>query len=242
MWSLGNEAGIGPNFTAMHQLAHKLDPTRPTHYHFDTPDRSCDILGGFYRNVATEGYKEGANRYLSIPNLEFAATSDHFDRPILMNEFCHAMGNAVGNLTEYVQLFDKYPKLVGVCIWDWVDQGVLTKTEDGESYYGFDGDFGGVHSGFTNFCLNGLIFPDRTYGGKLTEVKAAYSNIWADLKQNNKKEATITIHNKNVFDELKDKCMDWTLYKDGQAIENKTVSDITTPSQWKRVLTCNMEI
>ena len=237
MWSLGNEAGNGANFMAMHNLAHKLDPTRPTHYHFDTVDRSCDILGGIYRNGSVDGYHIGANRYISIPDLEFAASCDKYDRPILMNEYAHAMGNAMGNLYEYVETFDKYPKLIGACIWDWVDQGLLTKTEEGEYYYGYDGDFGGVHTGDDNFCLNGVIFPDRTYGGKLIQVKGAYSDIWADLKESKENEATITIHNKCVFDELQNKDMNWTLYKDGKQIDKGVVNNIKTPCKSDRDVT-----
>ena len=237
MWSLGNEAGNGANFMAMHNLAHKLDPTRPTHYHFDTADRSCDILGGFYRDGSKDGYHTGASRYIPIPDLIFAANCDKYDRPLLMNEYAHAMGNAMGNLYEYVETFDKYPKLIGGCIWDWVDQGLLTKTEDGESYFGYDGDFGGVHTGDDNFCLNGIVFPDRSYGGKLVQVKAAYSDIWANLKENSKDRAVVTVNNKCVFDQLQNKCMNWTLYKDGREYDKGIVADIKTPCKTKRDIT-----
>jgi len=154
-----------------------------------------------------------------------------------MNEYAHAMGNAMGNLYEYVETFDKYPKLIGGCIWDWVDQGLLTKTEDGEFYYGYDGDFGGVHTGDDNFCLNGVVFPDRSYGGKLIQVKAAYSDIWSNLKENSKDNAVVTVNNKCVFDQLQNKCMNWILYKDGIEAEKGTVADIKTPCKTKRDIT-----
>ncbi|WP_372806492.1 glycoside hydrolase family 2 TIM barrel-domain containing protein [Pontiella sp.] len=124
MWSHGNEAGNGPNIVAMDEFCHARDPSRPTHYHFQEGPRSCDVIGG-----GALGKKQ--NRYLALDLLEQHATYDKDLRPYLLNEYAHAMGNAVGNLTEYVELFEKYPKLIGGCIWDWIDQGLVKEGPDG---------------------------------------------------------------------------------------------------------------
>ncbi|MCG6187638.1 glycoside hydrolase family 2 TIM barrel-domain containing protein [Maribellus maritimus] len=222
MWSHGNEAGNGSNFVAMNKLAHRLDPTRPTHYHAAGNPVSCDVLGGINRSIAVDGKIEGVNRYLPLEALEAIAHLDD-NRPFLMNEYAHAMGNSIGNLPEYVAMFEKYPQLSGGCIWDWVDQGLLTYTNDGTPYWGYGGDFGDK-VGDNDFCLNGIIFPDRTGDSKLVEVKAAYQNI--AFKLTDRKNITVELLNKNYFDDLSSCILAWRLLEDGYQVWQGTIDNI----------------
>ena len=92
------------------------------------------------------------------------------DRPIVMCEYAHSMGNSPGNLVEYWEAVDQYKRLQGGFIWDWVDQGFLQKTADGEEWFAYGGDFGD-HPNDANFCINGLVWPDRKPQPALWEVK-----------------------------------------------------------------------
>ena len=184
MWSHGNETGNGANIAAMDDYCHQRDPTRPTHYHFMDEPRSSDILGG-----GTPGFEH--KRYMSLEQLVAMATYKGDDRPVVHNEYAHAMGNAIGNLAEYVEIYEKYPKLIGGHIWDWVDQGLVMRRVDYQQYavVAPDGSlddtdifmgYGGVlgdkpNSG--NFCMNGIVFADRSLNGKIQEVKKAYQDI-----------------------------------------------------------------
>ena len=207
MWSHGNEAGNGINIAAMNDLAHDLDPTRPTHYHFREEPISCDILGGGKKN-----YTYG--RYHSIEEVE--EVGKHPDaRPFILNEYAHAMGNAIGNLQEYQNTFNKYPKILGGCIWDWVDQGLIEKTADGEEYIAYGGDFGDKPND-SNFCLNGIIFADRSTNAKSLEVKKVYQNI--DFKLIDSEEGQVEIKNNYLFTNLNEFSFNGQILEDGKVI------------------------
>jgi beta-galactosidase len=158
MWSMGNEAGPGQNFAATAELTRKLDSSRPVHY--ERFNEVCDIVSVMYPSVDYIE-KEGQSKD---------------PRPFFMCEYAHAMGNSVGNLDEYWRVIEKYPRLIGGCIWDWVDQGLLQTDEQGIEYYAYGGDFGDTPND-GSFCLNGLVFPDRSVPPKLHEVKRVYQYI-----------------------------------------------------------------
>ena len=202
MWSLGNEAGNGPNMLAMEAAAKRLDPGRPTHYHFSEEPTVSDILGG-----GKSGNRQHA-RYLTLNELRAQAESNE-PRPLLLNEYAHAMGNALGNLPQYVAIFEEYPNILGGCIWDWVDQGILATAPDGSSYYAYGGDFGDSPND-ANFCLNGVEFPDLRETPKLIEVKYAYQDLAFALDGDR-----LIIHNKNFFTPLSAYQFRWVLLLDG---------------------------
>lgn len=233
MWSHGNEAGNGINIAAMNDIVHQLDNTRPTHYHFGGEPITSDILGGVGRKNLKKTTLEGGNRYLSIDDLELVAK--HSDkRPFILNEFAHAMGNSIGNLPEYVDKFEEHDKLIGGCIWDWVDQGLLTETEDGTKYYGYGGDFGDNDSD-KDFCLNGVVFSDRTSKGKLEEVKYAYQNVQFQQISNSK----ILIKNRFHTIDLSNYILSWTILEDGISVDQGVVKDITTEPKSEREIEIN---
>ncbi len=210
MWSHGNEAGNGMNIKAMDEQAHRLDPTRPTHYHFMGEPKSCDILGG-----GRPDKPDRWNRYLSIQLLEQFGENPP-DRPFLLNEYAHAMGNSVGNLQEYMEVFEKYPHLLGGCIWDWVDQGLFARSEDGTPYVAYGGDFGDEPND-RDFCLNGLVFCDRTLTGKLMEVKKVYQQIAFERGGSS---GQVEIMNKSHGMNLSELDFRWELLRDGESVRH----------------------
>ncbi len=194
-WSMGNESGYGPNFAAISAWLHDFDPTRPVHYEGaqgvdGNPDpATVDVISRFYPRVQADylnpGIPEGADaeraenarweRLLSIAQ----RTNDH--RPVLTSEYAHSMGNALGNFQEYWDEIYSHPRMLGGFIWDWVDQGILRKLPDGRSQMAYGGDFGDEPN-LKAFCMNGVIFADRTYGPKYDEVKRVYQPIYFALK------------------------------------------------------------
>ena len=228
IWSLGNEAGYGTNMVAMNNKAKALDPSRPVMYQFSDEPRVVDILGG---GVIKGGKPNSFARYQTLDDLIQIAQKT--DRPYLLSEFAHAMGNGMGNLKEYVDIFEKYPSLVGGCIWDWVDQG-LTKSVRGDIYgskikdpakanaechkpggkffWAYGGDFHDQPNS-RNFCLNGILFPDLSGIAKLAEVKKVYQNVAFTAKD--AKNGIFTIRNKYVFTNLSAFSVAWTLLENG---------------------------
>lgn len=161
MWSLGNESGCGPNHAAMAEWVQQYDPTRPVHYEGDW----SNMLGLGIRSTM----------YPTLEAIEKVAQSDD-DRPYILCEFAHAMGNGPGALKDYVEMFYRYPKLQGAFVWDWVDQGIWRVREDGRQEMAYGGDFGElIHDG--NFCLNGLIDGDRKPWPALHEYKKAIEPV-----------------------------------------------------------------
>ena len=202
IWSLGNEAGNGINFYETYKWVKDRDPSRPIQYERSELEWNTDIFAPMYMSM------EGMERY--------AKTNPY--RPLIQCEYAHAMGNSVGNLQDYWDVIEKYPSLQGGCIWDWVDQGLLTKHADGNMYYAYGGDFGpkGVPSD-GNFCLNGLVFPDRSIHPALLEVKKVYQNAGFQIDPSHKK---LTITNKFFFRDLKGQTIKWRILEEGHMVSS----------------------
>lgn len=161
-WSLGNEAGNGVNFEKTYKWMKDNDSTRPVQYERSLQDYNTDIY---------------CPMYASLEHLENYAKT-HTDRPLIMCEYAHAMGNSVGGLKDYWELIEKYKMLQGGCIWDWVDQGLAETDENGVKYWNYGGDYGpDTIPSSGNFCLNGLVRADRVPNPHLNEVKKVYQNI-----------------------------------------------------------------
>ena len=155
VWSLGNESGFGPNHEAMSEWIHQRDETRPVAYH-PAEDHPCiDILGPMYPRIS---------------RLVDMASDGRETRPNIMCEYSHAMGNSNGSLADYWQAINRYQRLQGGFIWDWVDQGLLRQEDDGRIWYAYGGDYGDQPNDL-NFCCNGLINPDRLPHPALYEYK-----------------------------------------------------------------------
>ncbi|NOV00248.1 DUF4981 domain-containing protein [Paenibacillus sp. LMG 31457] len=211
IWSLGNESGYGANHDAMAAWIREADPTRPIHYEraYDAP--VVDIVSSMYPAVETiiqEGSKDDK-------------------RPYLMCEFGHAMGNSVGNLQEYWDAVYTYPRLLGGLIWEWADQGIGQRTGTDEAWYAYGGDFGEEpHSG--HFCLDGLLFPDRSVKASLLEYKKAIEPV--------KIEGIDALHGKlrvrNRYDVLSLSHLqgEWRLLRDGSVVDEGVLGILHTPA------------
>ena len=208
-WSLGNEAGNGANFKAAYQWLKKKDQTRPVQYEQAGEGENTDIVCPMY---PTLGYLE---KY----------TANKPAKPLIMCEYTHAMGNSVGNLSDYWQLINLYPSLQGGFIWDWVDQGFAIEVNGSKHWY-YGGDFGTDDlPSDGNFCINGILAPDRSPHPAYWEVKKAYQPISFRLLDLNK--GLLEIGNKYSFTNLSIFDIDWELWNEQHTIrEGKILVDI----------------
>ncbi|MDL2297194.1 DUF4981 domain-containing protein [Bacteroidales bacterium OttesenSCG-928-B11] len=207
-WSLGNEAGFGPNFEACYHWIKNEDKTRPVQYEQDYGDKLTDVYCPMY-----VGY-ESCEKY---------ALSDA-TKPMIQCEYAHAMGNSLGGLKEYWELFRKYPKLQGGFIWDFVDQSVRWKNKDGIEIYGYGGDFNPYDPSDHNFCDNGLISPDRVPNPHAYEAQYFYQSIWTT--PDNVQNGEISIYNENFFRDLSAYYLEWQLLADGEVLQTGFVHDL----------------
>ena len=168
IWSLGNESYYGPNHVAMAEWTHARDQSRLVHYESAAHDPEHEF---------DQSCLDMESRmYMSVPDLEAYAKDDSKQKPMFLCEYSHAMGNGPGDLKDYWEVMYAYPKLMGGCVWEWVDHGIQTYTEDGRPFYGYGGDFGEKpHDG--NFCIDGLVSPDRKPNIGLLELKEIYAPV-----------------------------------------------------------------
>ena len=164
MWSMGNEAGDGNNFKTLYNWIKNRDKTRPVVYEPAKGKSHTDIHFPMYKNL---GYI--SNYAKQYPN-----------KPLILCEYAHAMGNSVGNLVDYWDIIDKYESLQGGFIWDLIDQTIY-KTKNGTGFWAYGGDFEGPFSdNDSNFCANGLLAADRSKNPHMEEVKKVYQPIKFD--------------------------------------------------------------
>ena len=216
IWSLGNEAGMGPNFEACYDWIKKEDKSRPVQYEQAGKGKSTDIYCPMYL-----GY-EGSEKYAKSTET----------KPLIQCEYAHAMGNSMGGFKEYWDLIRKYPNYQGGFIWDFVDQSPRLKNANGIEIYKYAGDFNNYDSNeFKNFCNNGLVSPDRIPNPHAYEVSYYYQSIWTspiDLKK-----AEISVYNEYFFRNLDNYFAEWQILADGKVIETGTVNDIKANPQEK---------
>ncbi|SDI41091.1 glycoside hydrolase family 2 TIM barrel-domain containing protein [Nonomuraea jiangxiensis] len=169
MWSLGNEAGVGRNLAVMADWARERDPSRPLHYEGDLSCAHTDVYSRMYASHAeVEAIGRLAEDPLDDPDLDARRRA----MPFLQCEYAHAMGNGPGGLAEYQELFERYPRLAGGFVWEWIDHGLAHPVHE----YAYGGDYGEpVHDG--NFVIDGLVFPDRTPSPGLLDLKKVFEPV-----------------------------------------------------------------
>ena len=200
-WSLGNENGFGQNFVATYSWIKKRDPSRPV--------QSEDVELNPYTDIFCPMY----DRIHEIE--EYAKGNDN--RPLILCEYAHAMGNSVGNLQDYWDVIYAHNKLQGGFIWDWVDQGIAAEDDTGAAFWAYGGDFGPPDTpSDDNFCINGLVFPDRKIHPHIWEVKKVYQYIKAE--QVSLEQGRFRIQNVYDFTNLNKFTMKWELKADGQIV------------------------
>ena len=205
MWSLGNETRYGANHLAMIAEIKKHSSSLPIHYERAEEKPGPDVVSVMYPRidlVIAQGEKTSENR------------------PYFLCEYGHAMGNASGNLKEYWEVFYKYPRLMGGCVWEWIDHTLLTLDDDGNMFYGYGGDFGDIPND-NNFCMDGLNYPDRTPHTSLIELKKAMEP--AQIINVDYENHTFEIFNTNDFRPLDYLTCDIELLKNGYMLEESSL-------------------
>ncbi len=226
-WSMGNECGGGQNFYEVNKAAKAIDPSRPIHYEGNS--NAADIDSQMYPDLV------GAARF----------DASNSSRPYFFCEYAHSMGNAPGNLKEYWDLIENSKRIIGGCIWDWVDQGLNKFGDDPTKYY-FGSDFGDKPNDF-DFCLNGIVTPDRKVTAKLLEVKKVYQYI--KFKLVNLSEKKFAVQNRYGFINLDQFNFKWEIVKDGVVAESGSVAlpsvtagnDAMITAPFKTIITGNSE-
>lgn len=203
MWSLGNESFGGQNFIEMRESILAYDTSRIIHYegtcHFRRFEHATD--------VESEMYTRPWNVLGNI--------NRNNDKPFILCEYSHAMGNSCGGLHDYWKLFYTYPSLQGGFIWDWIDQAIRTTSEDGKEYLAYGGDFGDTPNDGT-FAGNGLLFADGQVTPKLIETKKCYQNMW--FKDADIINGRVRIHNQHLFTNLNEYDFKYKIEVDGEVI------------------------
>lgn len=229
-WSLGNESGTGPGFAAAAGWIRDYDATRFIHYEGAQGDPGDpayvedDNVGykvtqwPVYANPDDPDYVDVLSRmYPDLHQLAGMSDSPHIDRPIIMCEYLHAMGNSIGGLGEYWEEIRNRPNLIGGFIWDMIDQGLEKEDADGNRFFAYGGDFGDIPND-SNFCINGVFTSDRTPNPHAFECKYVFQPVTFSAATPGSNQ--VTIENRFNFTNLKAYEIRWEVFADGQSVES----------------------
>ena len=224
MWSLGNESSFGDNFRKMAAVAKDIDPSRLIHYEGDRNAEVTDVYSTMYTWL--EHPDENRKTMHTI-----ARTTE---KPHIHCEYGHAMGNGPGGLKEYQELIDAHDHLQGGFIWEWFDHGIETIAENGDVYYRYGGDFGDDPTN-GNFCIDGLLMPDRTPSPALKEYKKVIEPVHTrDIDLNR---GIIEVENKYDFLSLRHLTLYYTIEKDGIPVQTGNIDMPDVPARSTRKIT-----
>lgn len=219
VWSLGNETGYGRNFDSLAVHIRERDPSRPIHYDDSrTPHgpSAFDIISNMY----------------ATPEEMIHFHNTHTDRPIILCEYVHAMGNN-GGIMAYWDVINRYPRMQGGFIWDWVDQGLRKKNEQGEYFFAYGGDFGDEPND-GNFCLNGLVYPDRRISPALLEAKYAYQPVL--FEADDIINGYLKITNKHSFINLNLYDLHWEIQSEGEILDRGVIEKLDVEPLKERII------
>ena len=217
VWSLGNEAGDGPNFNACYDWIKEYDPTRPIQH-----ERGIDSQNGRNTDIVCPMYwpYDLCEKYLA----------GNPSKPLIQCEYAHAMGNSMGGFREYWDLIRREPKYQGGFIWDFVDQSLHKKGRNGVLIYGYGGDWNPYDPSDLNFCDNGLIGPDRIPNPHMKEVGFFYQSIWTSWA-GEKAGNTVDVLNENFFKDLANYDLHWEVLCDGKPVCRGVINDLKIAPQ-----------
>jgi beta-galactosidase len=226
MWSLGNESGYGINHVAMAEWIQQRDDSRLVHYESAAPH-----YGG-HENI--ESLDVESRMYSSVQFIEEYAKDESNKKPLFLCEYSHAMGNGPGDLKDYWDVIHQYPKLMGGCVWEWCDHGIKTETKEGEPFFAYGGDFGDKPND-GNFCIDGLVYPDRRPHIGLLELKQVMAPIHIEAVDLSAGKLKIT--NLHDFIDLSHLGLHWKVEKDGQTIEQGQIWQLDASAHEHQLVT-----
>ncbi|WP_427032775.1 beta-galactosidase [Citrobacter farmeri] len=218
IWSLGNESGHGANHDALYRWLKSEDPSRPVQYEGGGADTAAtDIICPMYARVDQDQPfpavpKWSIKKWLSLPGEQ---------RPLILCEYAHAMGNSLGGFAKYWQAFRQYPRLQGGFVWDWVDQSLIKYDDKGNPWSAYGGDFGDTPND-RQFCMNGLVFADRTPHPSLYEAKHAQQFFQFTLLPGAQRQ--IEVSSEYLFRHSDNEILRWTLALEGNPIATGEVT------------------
>ncbi|BBI32941.1 glycoside hydrolase family 2 TIM barrel-domain containing protein [Cohnella abietis] len=208
MWSLGNESGYEANHIAMAEWIRERDPSIPVHYEGAAPH---------YKGSSQIDCLDLESRmYASVQEIEAYAKDENNVKPLFLCEYSHAMGNGPGDLKDYWDVIYRYPKLIGGCVWEWNDHGIATETKDGTPFFAYGGDFGDKPND-GNFCIDGLVTPDRKPHTGLLELKKVLAPV--RIEEHDLKVGEIKVTNLYDFIDLSHVGVFWKIELDGRLIQ-----------------------
>lgn len=222
MWSLGNESGYGENHDEMARWIRGRDTSRLVHYE----GASQWIANG---HAPSRGFFDVESRmYVSPDDIKKRLRDPSCTLPFFLCEYSHAMGNGPGDVGEYNELFRSDDRIFGGCVWELFQHAVEVTLPDGRRGYYYGGDFGErPHDG--NFCVDGLLLPDRTPSTGMAEVKQAYKPFVCTVENDGESGVKIGLTNRRYFTDLSDCALEWTLEEDGIAVACGTLEPRTAP-------------
>ncbi len=212
IWSMGNESGYGPNHIAMQKWTRIRDGSRPVHYEGAAPH--------YKGSTDTESLDMESRMYASPAEIEAYAQDPANLKPMFLCEYSHAMGNGPGDLHDYWEVIYRYPKLMGGCVWEWTDHGISTETPEGVPYFAYGGDFGDLPND-GNFCIDGLVTPDRKPHTGLLELKQVIAPV--KIEKSDEEEGSYLVRNLYDFADLSRTYIQWKLEEDGKIVRQGTI-------------------
>ncbi len=233
IWSLGNEAGHGATHDALYQWVKTRDPSRPVQYEGGGANsRATDIICPMYARVDQDQPfaavpKWSIKKWIGLPE-------EH--RPLILCEYAHAMGNSLGGFADYWRAFRQYPRLQGGFIWDWADQALELAGPDGETHWAYGGDFGDKPND-RQFCLNGLVFPDRAPHPALIEAKQQQQYFQFRLLES--QPLRLEIASEYLFRSCDNELLHWSLERDGIVVQRGEIRLWLRPQQTIELVLCD---
>ncbi len=217
IWSCGNESFGGENIYKMSQFFRERDDSRLVHYEGVFQDRRFDDTSDMESRM-----------YAKVWDIE-KFLNDSPQKPFILCEYTHSMGNSNGGMHKYTDLAEKYPMYQGGFIWDYIDQGILAKDIHGKEYIAFGGDFGDRPTDY-NFCTNGIVYADRKVSPKVQEVKYNYQNFIINVEA-----SAVAIKNNNLFVDMSHYKLKYSLLRNGEIKEDGYLEIELSPQEEKKI-------
>lgn len=214
MWSLGNESSVGQNFVKMAEAIRALDRSRLIHYESDAKADIADVYSTMYTRL------DGMVR--------IAEGNDAHGKPHILCEYGHSMGNGPGNLREYQALFEKYPRLQGGFIWEWYDHGLKEVGKEGQTVYCYGGDYGDKPNN-GNFCIDGLLRPDKVMSSGLLNYKQVIAPLV--LEMFNAAEGEFALRSKRYFRDSSDTVLEYRIWSGERTLLTGGLTELVVDAQ-----------